>query len=70
MSRYLVIEVGCLECNAGDADPEVVFRAGSFDVAAAEAIRKLDSSDSDRFVLDTETGDVSSSRTLESRSER
>lgn len=60
MSRYLVIEVGCLECSYGDADANVVGRSESLDEAVRQAIKQDYSSQYDRFVIDTKTGNITS----------
>lgn len=59
MLRYLVIEVGCLECSfAGTADAGVVDRTDSLETAISVALDMGDSRQVDRFIVDTHEGDV------------
>lgn len=58
MDRYLVIEVGCLECSQGDAAASVVLRTNSRAEAERAATKDDYSSEWDRFVLDVTTGDI------------
>lgn len=60
MSRYLVIEVACLECSYGDADAHVVTRTDSLEQAVADATKEKYSSEFDMFVVDMLTGNITS----------
>lgn len=56
MTRYVVVEVGCLECSFdGDAEATVLSTHESLTAAKGVADETLARSDRDRFVLDLQT---------------
>lgn len=57
--RYLVIEIGCLECAADQScEPDVTLRTDSRDDAIAAARKSHYTREWDRFVVDTADGTV------------
>jgi hypothetical protein len=58
MKRYIVFEVGCLECNSGESDPAVILRTDDLDEARKSMTEMWASGMADRFTFDTVSGDV------------
>lgn len=57
--RYVVFEVGCLECSIdSQADPEIVAKTDSLDEAITLIREKRWAGDADRFALDLHDGTV------------
>lgn len=54
--KYVVIEVGCLECTYGDSDPKVIGYYEDYDKAVKWRDITAISQESDRFMLDLTTG--------------
>lgn len=51
--RFVVISVGCLECNQGEANPEIELQTDDITEARAQAAKHWLPSDGDAFILDT-----------------
>lgn len=61
MSRYIVIEVGCIECiGGGDSDPVVILATNDLAEAATATPEGRDEyrTEADSFVIDTTTGSI------------
>lgn len=57
MKRYLVIDVGCLECAEGQScDPKRILDTDDADEAVKAATKGEWSRQYDMFVVDTQTG--------------
>ena len=54
--RYIVVDVGCTECNSGCSYPNIIHRGDDRAEAVTEATKSEYSSQYDRFVIDTHTG--------------